>query len=69
MMAKFVEYALKKSSIEQIIETPEGVEAARRRKGNIDYIFIMKHNNTPEGIKIPEDWRSVVGSEHMNSNR
>ena len=69
MMKQFVGYAVDKVDIRAIMATPVGVEAARRRKGNTDYVFLLNHNGRTVELNIPSDWNVSLGREFVNGDK
>lgn len=69
MMKQFVEYAVDKVNIRAIMDTPVGVEAVRRRKGNTDYVFLLNHNGRTVEVNIPSDWNVNLGREFVDGDK
>lgn len=50
-MARFVKRVCDEAGVEAVLETPPGVEAARRGGGSSSFLFAMNHG--AETVKVP----------------
>jgi len=54
-----VSHLFREANIEPLLETPPGVEAARRSGPGKSYVFLLNHNDHAVRLPVPRGWLSV----------
>lgn len=61
LMAEFIDLVVQTSGISSVGNAPKGVELARRRTPDFDYIFALNHTDQNQSLEVPENWSLVLG--------
>ena len=62
---EFVKEILKEKDIHSVLETPEGVEATERFKGEHSYLFVLNHKDTEAEFALRENRTDLLtGTEY-----
>lgn len=65
LMSEIINLLVQASGISSLGHGPKGVELARRRTSEYDYIFALNHTNESQTLDIPDDWHPVLGDAEL----
>jgi beta-galactosidase len=61
LMAAFMGAVIAEAGISSLGDTPAGVELARRRTAEADYLFALNHTPEEKTLSVPRGWKPLVG--------
>jgi len=68
LLEKFISLVCSKSGIQPVFPARKGIEAARRVKGDREFIFVLNHNAVSSEIVIPYACRDLLTDKGFASN-
>lgn len=65
LMAEIIRLLAERCGLSPIGNAPEGVEFARRRTDEFDFLFALNHTGKKQTLDVPDDWQPVLCGAEM----